>query len=98
MLFTFTVHRILHLTKHLSDAVARGVQLTLIVESEEESEGQLTKDALYAFKHILNNRTHIYYWPIEKRERNSAGRPGKLHVKCAIIDNIAYIRQCKSNR
>jgi phosphatidylserine/phosphatidylglycerophosphate/cardiolipin synthase-like enzyme len=72
-------------------AVARGIQLTLIVESEDESEGQLTRDAIAAFKDVPATGTHIYYWPIQKRERNQAGRPGKLHAKCAIIDDVALI-------
>lgn len=91
VLVTFAAHRIAHLCQHLSRAVQRGVELTLIVESEGESEGQLTCDAIAAFKDVPASRTHIYYWPLQKRERNQAGRPGKLHVKCAIVDEIAII-------
>jgi cardiolipin synthase len=28
---------------------------------------------------------------VEKRQRNAAGRPGKLHVKGAIVDDVALI-------
>jgi cardiolipin synthase A/B len=91
VLVTFAAHRVPHLCAHLRRAVERGVELTLIVESEEESEGQLTKDAVAAFQNVPLAGTKIYYWPIGKRERNQAGRPGKLHTKCAIIDNIALI-------
>jgi cardiolipin synthase len=91
ILVTFAAHRVRHLCEHLTWAVQRGVELTLIVESEEESEGQLTLDAVTAFQNIPLARTRIYYWPIEKRERNQAGRPGKLHIKCAIIDDVALI-------
>jgi cardiolipin synthase len=91
VLVTFAAHRVLHLCSHLTRAVERGVDLTLIVESEGESEGQLTRDARSAFENIPLTRTRIYYWPLEKRERNAAGRPGKLHVKCAIVDDVALI-------
>lgn len=91
ILVTFAAHRVPHLCAHLKHAVERGVDLTLIVESEEESEGQLTRDAVAAFQDIPLVGTTIYYWPIEMRERNQAGRPGKLHTKCAIIDNVALI-------
>ena len=91
VLVTFAAHRVPHLCAHLTQAVQRGVELTLIVESEGESEGQLTKDAIAAFKNVPATRTHIYYWPLEKRDRNQAGRPGKLHAKCAIIDDVALI-------
>ena len=91
VLVTFAAHRVRHLCEHLIHAVGRGVELTLIVESEEESEGQLTRDAIEAFSNVPAAKTHLYYWPLAKRERNQAGRPGKLHMKCAIVDDIALI-------
>lgn len=91
VLVTFAAHRVRHLCDHLTQAVQRGVELTLIVESEAESEGQLTRDAAEAFRNIPATGTRIYYWPLAKRERNQAGRPGKLHMKCAIVDDIALI-------
>ena len=91
VLVTFAAHRVRHLCDHLIAAIERGVELTLILESEAESEGQLTRDAVAAFKDVPTTRTHIYYWPNEKRDRNQAGRPGKLHVKCAIVDDVAII-------
>jgi cardiolipin synthase A/B len=80
-----------HLCELLTQAVERGVKLTLIIESEDESEGQLTNDAVTAFRNVPLSNTHIYYWPTERRERNQAGRPGKLHTKCAIIDDVALV-------
>jgi phosphatidylserine/phosphatidylglycerophosphate/cardiolipin synthase-like enzyme len=91
MLVTFAAHRVRHLCAHLTQAVERGVDLNLIVESEGESEGQLTLDAITAFKGVPTTRTRLYYWPLARRERNGAGRPGKLHVKCAIVDDVALV-------
>jgi phosphatidylserine/phosphatidylglycerophosphate/cardiolipin synthase-like enzyme len=91
MLVTFAAHRVRHLCAHLTQAVERGVELKLIVESEGESEGQLTLDAITAFRDVPATRTRLYYWPLAMRERNSAGRPGKLHVKCAVIDDVALV-------
>ena len=91
LLVTFAAHRIKHLCEHLLAAVARGVELTLIVERENESEGQLSVDAFRAFQMLPLERTRVLYWPIEKRERNEAGRPGKLHAKCAIVDDTALV-------
>ena len=91
VLVTFAAHRVRHLCDHLIEAVDRSVELTLIVESEDESEGQLTRDAIAAFRNVPTAKTHLYYWPLAKRERNQAGRPGKLHMKCAIVDNVALI-------
>ena len=91
VLVTFAAHRVRHLCAHLTQAVERGVELNLIVESEGESEGQLTLGAIAAFKGVPTTRTRLYYWPLAKRERNGAGRPGKLHVKCAIVDDVALV-------
>jgi len=91
VLITFAAHRVQHLCEHLARAVTRGIELTLILESEEESEGQLTSDAVAAFRDVQAARMRLYYWPITKRERNQAGRPGKLHAKCAIVDNVAIV-------
>ena len=91
VLVTFAAHRGRHLCEHLIRAVERGVALTLIVESENESEGQLTRDAVEAFWNISPLKIQLYYWPLSKRERNQAGRPGKLHMKCAIVDDVAPI-------
>lgn len=91
LLVTFAAHRVRHLCELLTKAIHRGVKLTLIVESEEESEGQLKKDAIAAFRDVPLTRASLFYWPIERRERNTAGRPGKLHVKCAIVDDVALI-------
>lgn len=91
VLVTFAAHRIKHLCAHLASAVNRGVKLTLIVESEDESGGQLTVDALKAFRELPLDKTTILYWPFENREKNQAGRPGKLHAKCAIVDDTAIV-------
>jgi cardiolipin synthase len=91
LLVTFAAYRVDRLAQQLAKAIGRGVEVTLIFESEAESEGQLTKDAVAAFKELPQKKVRIYYWPLAKRQRNPAGRPGKLHVKCAVIDDAALI-------
>ena len=44
-----------------------------------------------AFPQMLLAATEVYHWPVEKRERNQAGRPGKLHAKLAIVDDAALV-------
>jgi phosphatidylserine/phosphatidylglycerophosphate/cardiolipin synthase-like enzyme len=91
VLVTFAAHRIKHLCAHLATAVNRGVKLTLIVESEDESGGQLSVDAIKAFRELPLGKTTILNWPFESREKNLSGRPGKLHAKCAIVDDTAIV-------
>ena len=44
-----------------------------------------------AFPQALLTVTEVYNWPVDKRERNQAGRPGKLHAKLAIVDDTSLV-------
>jgi len=49
----------------------------------------LSMDALNAFPQVICQHAQIYCWPLDKRERNTSGRPGKLHAKVAVVDDRA---------
>jgi cardiolipin synthase A/B len=91
MLVTFAAVKVDRLSAELLAAVRRGVRVRLILEFAEASEGQLSFDALRAFPAALIDTAEVYYWPVENRERNQAGRPGKLHAKLAAIDNVVLV-------
>jgi phosphatidylserine/phosphatidylglycerophosphate/cardiolipin synthase-like enzyme len=91
LLVTFAAYRISRLTDGLVAAIDRGVTVRLILEFEEASAGQLSMDALKAFPAALCQQAKIYYWPLDKRERNALGHPGKLHAKVAVIDDQAVL-------
>jgi cardiolipin synthase len=91
LMVTFAAAKIERLTGELWKAAKAGVKIRLVLEFEEASEGQLSYDAMKAFPAALIQATQIYYWPVEKRERNLAGRPGKLHAKVAIVDDFALV-------
>lgn len=61
------------------------------MEFAEESEGQLSFDALKAFLSDLIAMAEVYFWPVAKRVRNQAVRPGKLHAKLAAIDDVVLV-------
>ena len=90
-LVTFAAHRVPLLCEHLGKAIDRGIQVTLLLESEQASAGQLSFDASKAFKDVCLDKVRMLYWPLEHRERNQADKPGKLHVKCALIDQTAIV-------
>jgi cardiolipin synthase len=90
-LVTFAAYKVDHLCYHLARAIERNVEVTMLLESESQSDGQLTADALRAFSALPLKMVKVLYWPLEKRERNQAGRPGKLHAKSAIVDDVAII-------
>lgn len=91
LLVTFAAGRIPRLGAHLEEAVRKGLKVTLILESEMDSDGQLTIDCLRAFPESVQRGAEIYYWPRSRRELNPAGRPGKLHAKCAVVDEAAIL-------
>jgi len=91
LLITFAAAKIKRLTDELWKAAQRGVKIRLILEFEDSSEGQLSFDAMKAFPPALIKVVNVYHWPVEKRDRNQAGRPGKLHAKVAIVDDTALI-------
>ncbi len=88
---TFAAAKIERLASELLKAHHRGVRIRLILEFEQSSEGQLSYDAIKAFPPALVKAADIYFWPVEKRERNQAGRPGKLHAKLAIVDDTMLV-------
>jgi cardiolipin synthase len=91
LLVTYAAAKIERLTSELLKAVQRGVRVRLILEFKQTSEGQLSYDAIKAFPAALVTEAEIFYWPVEKRERNQAGHPGKLHSKLAIVDDTALV-------
>jgi cardiolipin synthase len=91
LLVTFAAVKVERLADSLLKAAHRGVRIRLVLEFAEESEGQLSFDALKAFPSDLIAMAEVYFWPVEKRGRNQAGRPGKLHAKLAAIDNVVLV-------
>jgi cardiolipin synthase len=92
LLITFAAHKVRRLADALSSASKRPqVHIRLLLEFGAESLNQLSHDALKAFPLDLQNKAEIYFWPMEKRELNVFGKPGKLHAKAAVVDNVALL-------
>lgn len=91
LIVTFAAHSIARLNRELLDAHTRGVHVTLLLETEDGSGGQLSHDARAAFKGLPLSKIEVLHWPRSARELNAAGRPGKLHAKCAVIDDTVMI-------
>jgi cardiolipin synthase A/B len=90
-LITFSAHRVARLCRALEGAHKRGVKITLFLETAADSDGQLSSDALNAFTGLPLHQFEILHWPKTQRELNGSGRPGKLHAKCAVIDDAVVI-------
>jgi hypothetical protein len=61
-------------------AAERDVNLHLIIESPEESQGKVTFSALQGLGKRLAEIATVYVWPLEKRAKNEKGQTGSLHV------------------
>jgi len=90
LLVTFAAGYVERLKQNLRDATSRGVNIRLVLEFKEESQQQLSVDAFSAFEG-LENVAQIYTWPFERRGVNRHGKPGKLHAKCAVVDESALV-------
>jgi cardiolipin synthase len=75
-------------TSRPTESAHRNLVVGTTLGGEEDHPGY---DALKAFPPTLIDCAQVYYGPIERRERNQAGRPGKLHAKVASVDDIALV-------
>jgi phosphatidylserine/phosphatidylglycerophosphate/cardiolipin synthase-like enzyme len=83
---SYAVYSIPRIRDALIRAAERGVAINLIVESPDRIKGQEAYNALAALGELVASRCSMYLWPIEKRSKNGRGKPGILHIKCAVAD------------
>ncbi len=69
----------------LHSATQRGVEVTLVLESAQETDGRVVFDGLSQIRTKVPDAA-VYVWPLEKRETSRGGKKGLLHVKCLICD------------
>jgi cardiolipin synthase len=91
LLITFAAHKMKRLADGLASAAGREVRIRLLLEFGAHSQNQLSHDALKAFPQDLQRIAEVFYWPLERRELNAFGKPGKLHAKAAVVDNQALL-------
>lgn len=83
---SYAVYNIPRICEALIRAANRGVAIAVIVESPDRLEGQNTYNTLRALGAAVAERANVYLWPLDRRERDGDGKPGILHVKCAVAD------------
>lgn len=81
LLVSFAAYRVPPLLHALREALHRGVCVRFVLETAEDSEGQLRHNAANAFAQLRG--AFFYHWPSDRRPRNRAGHPAKMHAKCA---------------
>ena len=89
VLVSFVSHDVAELTKGLANAIGRGVEVTLILETPDDPGGPLDVDADHPFAPIKAT-ANFYRWPSEAREAFFAPT-ARLHAKCVIADRSAAL-------
>lgn len=83
---SYAVYNIPRICEALLRAAARGVAIKVIVESPDRLEGQNTYSTLAALGPSVAQQCGVYLWPLANRATDDNGKPGILHVKCAVAD------------
>jgi phosphatidylserine/phosphatidylglycerophosphate/cardiolipin synthase-like enzyme len=86
LVVSYAVFNIPRICEALIRAADRCVAITIVVESPDRNEGRKAYNTLAALGPAVASRCDVYLWPIEGRPRSDSGKPGLLHVKCAVAD------------
>jgi phosphatidylserine/phosphatidylglycerophosphate/cardiolipin synthase-like enzyme len=86
-LVSFAVYSIPNIARALVSAATRGVQLAVIIETPDKLGGANEYSTLLALGKEVADCSKVYYWPKENRPVSESGKPGILHVKCAVADD-----------
>jgi len=86
LIVSFAIYNIPEIVTALTDAIQRGVNVRIIVETPEASNGKISYATLAAFGAELLELASVYVWPKERRTIDEQGRYGSLHAKCAVCD------------
>ena len=83
---SYAVYQVRYVCKALVRAARRGTRIDVIVETPDRLEGQNAYNTIRALGEEVAASSTLYYWPKERRARDSSGKPGILHVKCVAAD------------
>ncbi|CAE6767193.1 Cardiolipin synthase A [Paraburkholderia domus] len=84
---TFAAYKVDGLVSAIESAMARGVHVSFLLESREESAGKVTFDPAAALALSRLKGVATYVWPLARRPRSSQGQHGSLHAKFMLADD-----------
>ncbi len=89
---SFAVYKAKSILTALEKAAKRGVEINIIIESPDASEGKIAHDTIKGLGNALKSMAKIHIWPYAKREVTPNGKYGSLHAKVAVADeDMLYI-------
>jgi len=83
---SYVVYKVPIVTTAVAEAARRGVDVRLIVEDAEASDGKVAFNALASLGPEVVAHAKVFVWPADKRPADGAGHHGSLHAKCAVAD------------
>lgn len=89
-LISFVAYEVASITAALNEAVARGVEVSILMEPAESHGGQIKDDCFSAMKYAVPNAT-LYVWSHSSKEEMGGGYR-IVHAKCSVADSkLAFI-------
>jgi phosphatidylserine/phosphatidylglycerophosphate/cardiolipin synthase-like enzyme len=89
-LVSFVAYEVPVIMEALSDAIGRGVKVSMLVESSDEHGGTLSVDSVRKMREALPGCA-VYVWSSAKKLATTGGH-GSVHAKCSVADGrIAFI-------
>lgn len=86
LIVSYAVYNIPRIGEALIRSADRGIATTLIIETPDRIVGEHAYNTLKALGESVAARCNVYLWPPEQRATDAQGKPGLLHIKCAIAD------------
>jgi len=92
LIVSFAVYKAKTVLSALEEALYRGVQTVIVLESPDASAGKIGFDPLQSFETGFLEQAQFYLWPHDKRPLSPDGKHGSLHAKVAVADeNTLFI-------
>ena len=87
LIISFAIYNIPEIVQALIAAIDRGVNVRIIAETPESSNGKISFGMVATFGAEILERSQVYVWHKEKRPVDGQGRYGCLHAKCVVCDH-----------
>jgi phosphatidylserine/phosphatidylglycerophosphate/cardiolipin synthase-like enzyme len=88
LVVSYAVYKVRRVGEALARAADRGVDLRIVIEAPDRTQGQNVHAALRSLGPAVASRSRVFLWPQERRPVDDAGNRGVLHVKCAVADGV----------
>lgn len=90
LIVAFAAYKIPELVEAINAAAGAGVNVVCVFESHDASGGKVSFSPVKQLGLAPSIRNYV--WPMAKRPKDSVGRYGSLHAKCAVIDsNLLFL-------